>query len=71
MPAQAWVAVTTVFCAKLGVRVILNDLGGTAEGNCGSITVADAVVKEVRDAGGVAMTNYDHVADEQSTNNVI
>lgn len=53
-----------LFLASRGARVVVNDLGGTVEGKGSSNAAADAVVKEITDAGGVAAPNYDSVADE-------
>ncbi|MDX1649325.1 MAG: SDR family oxidoreductase [Myxococcota bacterium] len=47
--------------ARQGARVVVNDLGGAADGS-GAGRVADAVVEEVRDAGGEAVASHDSVA---------
>ena len=47
--------------AKNGASVVVNDLGGNADGT-GSGKVADDVVKEIKAAGGKAAANYDSVA---------
>ena len=47
--------------ARNGASVVVNDLGGNADGT-GSGRVADDVVKEIRAAGGKAAANYDSVA---------
>jgi NAD(P)-dependent dehydrogenase (short-subunit alcohol dehydrogenase family) len=47
--------------ARHGASVVVNDLGGNADGT-GSGKIADDVVKEIRAAGGKAASNYDSVA---------
>ena len=47
--------------AKEGARVVVNDLGGAADGTDSS-RVADEVVDEIRSAGGEAAANYETVA---------
>lgn len=48
--------------AERGAAVIANDLGGSTTGEGGSTGYADAIVDEVRAAGGKAVANYDSVA---------
>ena len=38
--------------AKLGAKVVVNDLGGSVDGSGGSISAAESVAKEIRDGGG-------------------
>jgi NAD(P)-dependent dehydrogenase (short-subunit alcohol dehydrogenase family) len=49
--------------AKRGAKVVVNDLGGTLNGSGGSATAAQAVVDEIRSAGGQAVANGASVTD--------
>src|SRR5215510_5065191 len=59
------------FLASRGAKVVVNDLGGTVAGTGSSQAVADAVVDEIRAAGGTADANYDPVATEDGRRNII
>ncbi len=49
--------------AERGARVVVNDLGGAADGSGeGSARAADAVVAEIEALGGEAVASYDSVA---------
>lgn len=50
--------------ARRGAAVVVNDLGGDTTGQGGGVDYADAVVREIADAGGRAIANYDTVATE-------
>ena len=55
--------------ARNGAAVVVNDLGGNADGT-GSGRVADDVVKEIEKAGGRAAANYDSVATLEGGKNI-
>lgn len=49
--------------AREGAKVVVNDLGTHVDGSGVSRNAADAVVEEIRAAGGEAVANYDDVSD--------
>ncbi len=49
--------------AARGARVVVNDFGGARDGSGGSSEAAQAVVEEIRAAGGEAMADGTNVAD--------
>lgn len=49
--------------AARGAQVVVNDLGGNAHGGGRSSVAADAVVAQIRSAGGQAVANHDSVSD--------
>ena len=49
--------------AKRGAKVVVNDLGGARDGTGGSVSAAQAVVDEIKAAGGEAMANGASVTD--------
>ncbi len=48
--------------ARRGAQVVVNDLGGSVDGNGGEHTAAQKVVDEIVAAGGEAVPNYDSVS---------
>lgn len=50
--------------ATAGAKVVVNDLGGARDGSGSGSVAADAVVAEIREAGGEAVANYDSVTTE-------
>jgi len=64
--------VYAVELAKRGAKVVVNDLGSARDGTGeGSTRPADAVVQEIVDAGGEAVTNYDSVATLEGGQNIV
>ena len=49
--------------AARGARVVVNDLGGARDGSGGSVSAAQAVVDEIKAAGGEAIANGASVTD--------
>ncbi|WP_433781492.1 SDR family NAD(P)-dependent oxidoreductase [Actinomycetospora sp. CA-101289] len=57
--------------AAAGARLVVNDLGGARDGTGQGHAAADAVVEEIRGAGGEAVASYDSVADEAGGRGVV
>jgi NAD(P)-dependent dehydrogenase (short-subunit alcohol dehydrogenase family) len=57
--------------AKRGALVVVNDLGGSVDGQGGSHTAAQQVVDEIVAAGGEAVPNYDTVATAEGGKAII
>ena len=57
--------------AANGALVVVNDLGGSRDGSGGGSAAADAVVAEIKEAGGEAVANYDSVATSEGGANII
>lgn len=55
-----------LMAAAHGAKVMVNDLGGAADGEGGDKSVADQVVDEIRKAGGDALSNGDSVSDAEA-----
>src|SRR6202008_3196383 len=49
--------------ASRGAKVVVNDFGGARDGTGGSLSPAEAVVEEIRKAGGTAMADGADVSD--------
>ncbi|MCQ2034151.1 SDR family oxidoreductase [Stutzerimonas kunmingensis] len=49
--------------ARHGAKVVVNDLGGSTQGDGANSFAADRVVEEIRQAGGTAVANHDSVTD--------
>lgn len=57
--------------ARRGAKVIVNDLGGAVDGTGGSVSAAEAVVQEIKDAGGEASANGDSVSDPKGAQTMV
>jgi NAD(P)-dependent dehydrogenase (short-subunit alcohol dehydrogenase family) len=57
--------------ARRGASVVVNDLGGSADGTGGGSSMADETVKEITEAGGTAVANYDSVATPEGGKAII
>jgi NAD(P)-dependent dehydrogenase (short-subunit alcohol dehydrogenase family) len=54
-----------ILLAALGARVVVNDVGGTVHGEGADSSAANAVVDEIRAAGGTAVADYHSVASPE------
>src|SRR6185312_9835835 len=50
--------------ARRGAKVVVNDLGGALDGTGGNSAAAEAVVAEIKAAGGTAIANGASVSDD-------
>ena len=57
--------------AKRGAKVVVNDLGGSVDGSGGSSDAANNVVKEITEAGGIAIPNGSSVTDDDGVKNMV
>src|SRR5215471_17895704 len=57
--------------ARRGAKVVVNDLGGSVDGSGGNSAAAEAVVKEITDAGGEAIANGASVADDAGVQHLV
>jgi len=57
--------------AARGAKVVVNDLGGDVHGVGGSVSAAQAVVDEIRAAGGEAMANGASVTDFDAVQSMV
>lgn len=56
--------------AARGAKVVVNDLGGSGDGT-GASDMADAVVEEIRNAGGIAIANKASVSSREGAKSII
>ena len=57
--------------AKRGAKVVVNDLGGAMDGTGGSSAAAEAVVAEIKAAGGEAIANGGSVSDRTGAKSMV
>lgn len=57
--------------ASEGAKVVVNDLGGAADGTGSTTSPAEEVVAEIIAAGGEAVPNGDDVADPKGADNIV
>ncbi|MGB0620701.1 MAG: SDR family NAD(P)-dependent oxidoreductase [Myxococcota bacterium] len=62
---------TALALAGRGARVVVNDLGGSLQGDAPDATPAASVVEEIRAAGGESVANADSVATWSSAQRII
>jgi NAD(P)-dependent dehydrogenase (short-subunit alcohol dehydrogenase family) len=60
-----------LLAAASGGKVVVNDLGGSADGEGADGSVAQQVVSEITKAGGAGVANSDSVADPQGAERII
>ena len=60
-----------MLAAAEGAKVVVNDLGGAADGDGSDVGVAQAVANEIGKVGGVAVANGDSVAEPQGAERII
>lgn len=56
---------------RRGAKVVVNDLGGKADGTGAGHSMADETVQEIRAAGGTAIANYDSVATPEGGEGIV
>src|ERR1700744_386524 len=57
--------------AKLGAKVVINDLGGSLDGTGGNSAASEKVVDEIKAAGGEAIANGASVSDDAGVAHLI
>jgi NAD(P)-dependent dehydrogenase (short-subunit alcohol dehydrogenase family) len=57
--------------AAEGARIVVNDLGGAADGSGASHTPAQEVVNEIKKMGGDAVANYDSVSVREGAEKIV
>lgn len=62
---------TALLFAREGAKVVVNDVGGARDGSGESASPAEAVVAEIRAAGGEAVANTDSVATRAGAERIV
>jgi NAD(P)-dependent dehydrogenase (short-subunit alcohol dehydrogenase family) len=57
--------------ARRGAKVVVNDLGSSVDGSGGSSAAAQAVVEEIKAAGGEAIANGASVSDRKGAESIV
>lgn len=57
--------------ARRGARVVVNDLGGSMDGSGGNSAAAEAVVQQIKAAGGEAVANGASVTDDAGVKHLV
>ncbi|MDP2344817.1 MAG: SDR family NAD(P)-dependent oxidoreductase [Deltaproteobacteria bacterium] len=57
--------------SKLGALVVVNDVGGSRDGAGKDTKTADAVVADIKEAGGEAVATYTSVSDLDGAENIV
>ena len=60
-----------LLAAAEGAKVVVNDLGGSVEGEGADVKAADRWSAEIKEAGGNAVANADSVADPQGAERIV
>ena len=60
-----------LLCAKEGAAVVVNDLGGNAEGEGADLSLAEQTVDDIKAAGGKAIVNGASVAHPKGATSII
>lgn len=57
--------------AKLGARIVVNDMGAARDGSGGSVSPAEEVVEEIRKSGGEAIVNGADVSNYEQVKEMV
>src|SRR6202142_4753145 len=60
-----------LLCAAEGAKVVVNDPGGAADGSGSSATPAEEGVEEIKKRGGIAVANFETVAEAVPASKIV